>query len=90
MIILVLKEFLFDKLLININIIQFHVYQYECITYCDRLKIFLKSSQLSVNVIDRESYTQTTQEIPFPPVTSICISLHAYSNVIYHFIYHLC
>lgn len=27
MIILVLKEFLFDKLLININIIQFHVYQ---------------------------------------------------------------
>lgn len=90
MITLVLKEFLIDKLLININIIQFHVYQYECITYCDTLKISLQSSQLSVNVIDRESCTQTTQEIPFPTLTSIFISLHANSNVIYHFIYHLC
>lgn len=89
MIILVLKEFLIDKLLIII-IIQFRVYQYECKTYCDTLKISLQSSQLSVNVIDREFYTQTTQEIPFPPLTSIFISLHANSNVIYHFIYHLC
>ena len=51
---------------------------YECKTYCDRLKISLQSSQLSLNVIARESYTQTIQEMLI--LTLIFISYTIYVN----------
>ena len=49
---------------------------YECKSYCDTLKISLQSSQLSVNVIDRESYTQTIQEM-------LILTLFIISHTIY-------